>query len=348
MLVSTGQHRDLLHVALAAFDLAADHDLAIMRRAQGPADVVGELIPALTALFDIARPRAVIVQGDTATTLAGALAGAYARLPVVHVEAGLRSGHADPFPEEMHRRQVAQIATLHCAPTVGAAAALHREGIDPSTVHLTGNSGIDALRWIEARLDRDAALSAGLTARFAAIDWARPLIIVTAHRRENHGEPLAAIAAALVELAREAEIAIPVHPHPAVAGPLTAALGRTSGIHLLPPLDYPAFVWLLRRASLALTDSGGVQEEAPAVGTPVLVLRDATERSEGIASGNARLIGTRTAAIVAAARGLLADTPSLRRMAEPATPYGSGDAAGRIADAVLARFGRPALAVAAE
>ena len=342
-LVATGQHRELFHEALAGFGLAADADLAIMRSAQSPADVIGALVPALTALCDRMRPAAVIVQGDTATAFAGAQAAAYARRPLVHVEAGLRSGQAEPFPEEMHRRAIAQIADLHFAPTPGAAAALLREGIAASVIHMTGNTGIDALRHVEARLAGDAVLSAALAARFSAIDFRRPLIVATVHRRENHGARLESVLAALLELSGEAEIVVPVHPHPAVAGPVLAALGGRPGIHLLPPLGFPAFIWLLGRATLALTDSGGVQEEAPALGVPVLVLRDVTERPEGIDAGNARLVGTARHEILAAVRGLLGDSRAIGRMGEAALPYGSGDAAVRIAAILAATYPLPRL-----
>ena len=340
-LVSTGQHRDLLDGALAAFGLVPDHDLAVMRAGQDPADVIGQLVPALTLLFGSLAPRAVIVQGDTATTLAGALAARYARLPLVHVEAGLRSDHDEPFPEEMHRKLVAQLAALHFAPTAAAAAALAAEGVAPAAVHVTGNSGIDALRWMQDRLGADAALTAALGARFAAIDRRRPLILATVHRRENHGLRLTQVLAALAELADAAEIVLPVHPHPAVAGPVAALLAGVRGVHLLPPLDYPAFVWLLRRATLALTDSGGVQEEAPALGVPVLIMRDVTERREGIDSGNARLVGTSRTAIVDAVRSLLADSTAIGRMSEPAWPYGAGDTARRIVAIMDATFAQP-------
>ena len=346
LLVATGQHRELLGDALAAFGLAPDHDLDIMRAGQSPADVVGQLVPLLARLFGEMRPAAVIVQGDTASAFAGAQAAAYARVPLVHVEAGLRSGDAEPFPEEMHRRCIAQLADVHFAPTANARAALLGEGIAPGAIHVTGNTGIDALHLMQARLRHVPALAANLALRFAAIDRRRPLILVTAHRRENHGARLAAVLAAVATLAAEAEIVMPMHPSPAVRAPTLAALAGVAGVHLLPPLDYPAFVWLMGQATLALTDSGGVQEEAPAIGLPVLVLRDVTERQEGIASGNARLVGTDSGVIVAAARALLADGAALRRMGEAALPYGAGDASRRIGDALEAQFG--ATSVAAE
>ncbi|NJC08189.1 UDP-N-acetylglucosamine 2-epimerase (non-hydrolysing) [Polymorphobacter fuscus] len=338
-LVATGQHRQLFIEALAGFDLAPDLDLDIMRPRQSPADVVGALVPLLSAECARARPAAVIVQGDTASAFAGAVAAAYAGCPIAHVEAGLRSGQRDPFPEEMHRRAIAQLADLHFAPTPAAAQALAREGIAAAAIHVTGNTGIDALHETRRRLAGDADARDRLAMRFAAIDRRRPLVVATVHRRENHGRPLAAILDAITALAEIAEVVLPVHPSPDVAGPVQARLAGVTGVHLLPPLDYPAFVWLLGQATLALTDSGGVQEEAPALGVPVLVLRQATERPEGVASGNARLVGTDTAAIVTAVRALLADAGALGRMAEPALPYGAGDAAVRIAGLLAARFG---------
>ncbi len=339
LLVATGQHRELLDGALAAFGLAPDRDFGIMRSGQAPADVIGALVPVLARCFDEVQPAAVIVQGDTASAFAGAQAAAYARLPLAHVEAGLRSGDSEPFPEEMHRRLIGQLADLHFAPTAAARAALLAEGVTPGSVHVTGNTGIDALRLMQARLRGDPALAAALALRFGAVDRRRPLVLVTVHRRENHGGRLAGVLAAVAALAAEAEIVMPLHPSPAVRAPALAALGGVAGVHLLPPLDYAAFVWLMGQATLALTDSGGVQEEAPAIGLPVLVLRDVTERQEGVASGNARLVGTDGAAIVAAARALLADAGALRRMGEAALPYGVGDASRRIGDVLAARFG---------
>nr|WP_310522925.1 UDP-N-acetylglucosamine 2-epimerase (non-hydrolyzing) [Polymorphobacter sp.] len=334
--VATGQHRELFHEALAGFGLVADADLAVMRPGQAPAEVVGALVPAVAAVCDVVRPAAVIVQGDTATAFAGAQAAVYARRALLHVEAGLRSGQGEPFPEEMHRRAIGQMADVHFAPTVAARDALLREGVAAGAVHVTGNTGIDALRLVEARLARDAGEV--IARRFAAIDWQRPVILATVHRRENHGVRLDSVLRALAALAGEAEIVVPVHPHPSVVGPVRAVLGGMAGVHLLPPLEYPAFVWLLGRATLVLTDSGGVQEEAPALGVPVLVLRDVTERREGLDSGNARLVGTQAHEIVAAVRGLLGDARAMGRMGQAALPYGAGDAARRIVDVMERDF----------
>ena len=337
VLVATGQHPLLFHQTLADFGLVADIDLSMGGGEGGPAGLLARLLPALAGVIDRAGPVAVVVQGDTTSALAGALAGAYAAVPVVHVEAGLRTGRSDPFPEEMHRKLIGQVAALHMAPTVAAVRALAAEGVAAADVVMTGNSGIDALLWMVARLAREPGLMADLQARFAGIDFGRPVVLATVHRRENHGAPLDHVLRALEVLAGEAEIVMPVHPHPAVTGPVWARLGACAGVHLLPPLDYPAFVWLMGRATLALTDSGGVQEEAPALGLPVLVLRRSTERPEGVASGNARMVGTDCGAILAAVRALMGG--GLAAMAEPALPYGMGDAGVRMADAMLGRFG---------
>jgi UDP-N-acetylglucosamine 2-epimerase (non-hydrolysing) len=273
LLVATGQHRDLFGAALAGFGLMADHDLAVM--APRPEAVVGALLPALAELIRRLAPARVVVQGDTSSTLAGALAARYAGVPVAHVEAGLRSGGLHPHPEEMHRRLVAQMADLHFAPTPVAAAALAAEGVHDG-VSITGNSGIDALMLMQARLVADPALARAASAPFAGIPQHRPWVLATIHRRENQGRALARILSALAELASDAEVILPVHPSPAVAGPVRARLAGRPHVHLLPPLPYASFVALMLQSALVLTDSGGVQEEAPAIGLPCLVLRDET------------------------------------------------------------------------
>jgi len=332
VLVATGQHRELFAEALAGFGLLPDHDMGVM--AASPEVQVAALVPVLTDLVRQVKPQAVVVQGDTSSTLAGALAARYAGVGLAHVEAGLRTGTADPHPEEMHRKLVAQMADLHFAPTEAAAAALAAEGVQTG-VHVTGNTGIDALLLMAARLDQDARLANAVVAAFADVPIGRPWILATIHRRENRGRRLAAVLAALGQLAADAEILLPVHPSPVVSGPVRAMLGGRPSVHLLPPLPYASFVALMLRSRLVLTDSGGVQEEAPALGLPCLVLRDGTERPEGLASGNARLVGTDPAAIVAAARALLRDPALHARMAMPALPYGDGNAARVITDVLL-------------
>jgi UDP-N-acetylglucosamine 2-epimerase (non-hydrolysing) len=332
LLVATGQHREMFGEALAGFGLVADLDLGMA--AATPDALVGRLVPALADLIRQRQPAWVVVQGDTSSTLAGALAARYAGARLAHVEAGLRTGTDDPHPEEMHRKLVAQMAQLHFAPTPAAAAALAAEGVRDG-VHVTGNSGIDALLLMAARLRGDAGLADAAVALFGHVPTGRPWILATIHRRENRGRRLAAMLAALGELADEAEILLPVHPSPAVAGPVRAMLGGRAGVHLLPPLPFASFVALMLRSALVLTDSGGVQEEAPALGLPCLVLRRNTERPEGLASGNSRLVGTQRSAIVAAARAVLGDALSHARMSQPAMPYGDGSAAARISALLL-------------
>jgi UDP-N-acetylglucosamine 2-epimerase (non-hydrolysing) len=338
LLVATGQHRDLFGAALAGFGLVADHDLAVM--APRPEAVVGALLPALADLIRRTGPARVVVQGDTSSTLAGALAARYAGVPLAHVEAGLRSGGLHPHPEEMHRRLVAQMADLHFAPTAAAAAALAAEGVHDG-VSITGNSGIDALMLMQARLAADPVLARAAAQPFAAVPRQRPWLLATIHRRENQGRALARILSALAELAGDAEVILPVHPSPAVSGPVRARLAGHAHVHLLPPLPYASFVALMLQSAVVLTDSGGIQEEAPAIGLPCLVLRDETERPEGVACGNAALVGSNAAAIVAAARAVLADPVLRAAMAEPALPYGQGTAARAINDRLLAAAGTP-------
>jgi UDP-N-acetylglucosamine 2-epimerase (non-hydrolysing) len=254
----------------------------------------------------------------------------YVGVPLAHVEAGLPTGRDDPFPEEMHRCTIATLAHLHFAPTPAAAAALRAEGVAEAAIIITGNTGIDALLTMRARLAHDRRLQARAARPLAGTATSRPWVLATIHRRENHGARLEGVLSALAALSAEAQVIVPVHSHPAVAAPVQARLGHLPGVSLLPPLGYASFVWLMGRARLVLTDSGGVQEEAPALGLPCLVLRHATERPEGVASGHARLVGTDRARILAATRAALA-----RPAAAPALPYGNGRAAGLIMDRLL-------------
>ncbi len=338
---STGQQRDLARATLADFGLAPDVDLDLMLPGQQPAAFVAAALPLLGRLVARQAPKLVLVQGDTASTLAGGLAAAYARVPLGHVEAGLRSGAAEPFPEDMHRRVIAQLARLHFAPTPTAQAALVREGIAWGAISVTGNPVIDALRLAEARLATDDDLRAAVETALPAWRAGRPLVLVTAHRRENHAR-MAAIGAAVAALAtaHDIDVIVPVHPNPAAGAALCAPLRGVANVALVAPLGYFAFVTLLRRARLVLTDSGGVQEEAPAFGCPVLVLRDSTERPEGVDAGAARLVGTDPATIVAAAGELIENEAVHSRMATAILPYGDGRAAERIAAIVMAEIVR--------
>jgi UDP-N-acetylglucosamine 2-epimerase (non-hydrolysing) len=334
---ATGQHCELLAEALTLFGIEPDVDLKLMRPAQAADAFLAAAKPMLRQVFTMHRPQMVIVQGDTASALAGAQAGAASGIAVGHVEAGLRSGDlASPYPEEGYRRSIGRLATLHFAPTYTARDALLAEGVAGDRIYLTGNSGIDALHAALARLSADHRLAAQVEARFALLEPTRPIVLVTAHRRESFGAPLASIVAAVRRLAErgDVQILLPVHPNPSVRRTVEDGLVDVPGVHLTQPLDYLGFVYALRRARLVLTDSGGVQEEAPALGVPVLVMRDTTERPEGIASGNAKLVGTGADAIFEAAARLLDDDHAHAAMANARSPYGDGHAAERIAAAV--------------
>ena len=335
-LVVTGQHRGLIDGVLAQFDLRPDTDLDLMRADQAAGDLTARAMLAIGALLGSGRTEMAIVQGDTGSALAGALAAFQRRVPVAHVEAGLRTGDlASPFPEEGNRRLIGQVAALHFAPTAAARAALRREGVAAHAIEVTGNTGIDALLAVDARV-RGNTRAPGLP----DLPTDLPVVLVTTHRRENHGAPLLRICEAVERIARHEACAIvmPVHPNPAVAGVLRARLGGIAGVHLTEPLAYEAFVWLLRRAALVLTDSGGVQEEAPVLGTPVLVLRDTTERPEGVKAGVAMLVGTDPMAIAGAARAVLRDDEVAKWMGRPLRLYGKGDAAPRIAARIAAEL----------
>ncbi|MGI4879040.1 MAG: non-hydrolyzing UDP-N-acetylglucosamine 2-epimerase [Janthinobacterium lividum] len=338
---SSGQQRDLIRAALADFGLIPDIDLDLMLPAQSPQAFIAAALPLLGGVIGRVMPGMVLVQGDTATALAGAMAAAYARVPLGHIEAGLRSGAAEPFPEDMHRRVIAQLATHHFAPTATTQAALVREGVALGGIFVTGNPVIDALRLAEARLASNAALRARIASALPALRADRPLLLVTAHRRENHLR-MSDIAEAIAILAarHDVDIVVPLHPNPAAGAILAERLDGLPHVKMVPPLDYFSFVTLLRRARLVLTDSGGVQEEAPALGCPVLVLRDSTERPEGVMAGAARLVGTDPATIVAAASELIENGTAHKMMAKAILPYGDGYAADRIAAIVATELVR--------
>jgi UDP-N-acetylglucosamine 2-epimerase (non-hydrolysing) len=333
VLCVTGQHRQMLDQVLALFRLSPDHDLDIMRPGQDLTHVTVAVLQGLGAVIEAERPDWVIVQGDTTTAFAASLAAFYRRVKVAHVEAGLRTGNIySPWPEEMNRRLTGQIASLHFPPTEAAAANLAREGVPGSRVLVTGNTVIDALHAVCARLDEDAPLRQELDAMFSWRDRARRLILVTGHRRENFEGGLERVCRALATLARrgDVEIVYPVHLNPEVQRTARAVLADSPAVHLIPPLDYLPFVHLMREADLIVTDSGGIQEEAPGLGKPVLVTRDTTERPEAIAAGTARLVGTDEAGLVAAATELLDDPAAYEAMAKASNPFGDGRASGRI------------------
>jgi UDP-N-acetylglucosamine 2-epimerase (non-hydrolysing) len=318
--LATAQHRELLDRTLAFFGIVPDRDLDLMRSGQGLADLTACALAGIDRVLAEERPDAVVVQGDTATVLAAALAAFHRQIPLAHVEAGLRTGNlAAPFPEEGNRAMVARLARWHFAPTARAAANLQREGIDGRQVHVVGNTAIDALRWAEARID---------AAKWRPQAGAR-LLLATVHRRENLGAPLAEVCKALLELSGrdDIEILLPVHPNPSVRTTIESLLAGRRRIRLCEPLDYPDMVAAMRASAVILTDSGGVQEEAPALGRPVLVLRAHTERPEAVEAGAARVVGTRADGIVAAATSLLDDRDAYAAMAVVRHPFGSGGSA---------------------
>nr|WP_207160340.1 UDP-N-acetylglucosamine 2-epimerase (non-hydrolyzing) [Rhodospirillum rubrum] len=335
----SGQHRGLLTQGLSAFDLTIDHSLDLMTPDQRPSELVVRIIAGLTPIIEATAPAWLVVQGDTTTALAAALAGFHARTGVAHVEAGLRSGdRATPWPEEMNRRLIGQIAALHFAPTARARANLLAEGVAESAIEVTGNTVIDALHLALARI-KDTPRVIEAAAPILAAAGGRALVLVTIHRRESLGEALPELARALLGLAKVEDrlIVLPIHPNPRLA-PLIEALSGQPGLLLTPPLEYLPFVALLHRADLILTDSGGIQEEASALGKPVLVLRDKTERPELVEGGNGLVVGTRSAAILARAMPLLTDPAARAALAQAHGSFGDGQAAERIAATLESRM----------
>ncbi len=338
VVVATAQHREMLDQVLTLFDIVPDYDLDIMTEGQSLADITTRTLAGLWDILPRAAPDMVVVQGDAAPCFLGALSAFYRRIPVAHVEAGLRTDDKyQPFPEEMYRRMVTVLADLHFAPTAAARARLEREGVPGERITVTGNTVIDALLDVAGRQDvpvdpRVQRVLAGRGRR----------ILLTSHRRENWGEPQRRIFLAVRDLLdRFPDLAVvfPVHPNPVVLRPAQELLGSHPRAHLFPPFDYATHVCCERAATLILTDSGGIQEEAPALGRPVLVLRETTERPEGIHAGTARLVGTDRGRIVEAASRLLTDEAEYARMSRARNPYGDGRAAERILGALRHYFG---------
>jgi UDP-N-acetylglucosamine 2-epimerase (non-hydrolysing) len=331
----TAQHREMLDSVLETFALAPDRDLNLMRAGQSLASLTARILAAVEPALEAERPDLVVVQGDTTTTLAAALAAFYRRIPVAYVEAGLRTGDmAQPFPEEMNRVLATRLAQWHFAPTARAAETLLREGAPPDRVLVTGNTGIDAVLYV-----RDALCSGALAApEWRWLDPAKRLVLVTSHRRENFGPGFESVMRALARLASRPDVQIvyPVHRNPNVAGPARRMLSGVPNVVLLDPLPYAPFVDLMRRCRLILTDSGGIQEEAPSLGKPVLVLREKTERPEAVEAGTVRLVGTCEERIVSEASRLLDDEAECARMTRVHNPYGDGHACERIAEALRA------------
>ena len=340
----SAQHRQMLDQVLEMAGIVPDHDLDLMQPGQTLDSLTALLLTRLGAVMDAEQPERVIVQGDTATAMAGALAAYYRKIPVDHVEAGLRSGHIyHPWPEEVNRKIIGSIASLHFAPTAVAAGKLLAEQVPADRVHVTGNTVIDALQWVQARIAAKPWLAgdlADLERRFTG----RRIIGVTSHRRENFGEGMAKIAEAIRQIAERQDVAVifPVHLNPNVRAVMNQALGGLSNVALIEPLDYPHFVRLLTIAEIMLTDSGGVQEEAPALGKPVLVMRETTERPEGVSAGTAKLVGTDVTRIVTELFNLLDDKAAYEAMARAHNPFGDGQSAGRIVELIGNEIGHKA------
>ena len=337
----TAQHRQMLDQVLKLFDISPEHDLNIMKPGQDLFDITSNILVGLKTVLAAEKPDLVLVHGDTTTTLAASLAAYYAGVPVGHVEAGLRTGnkHA-PFPEEINRKLTGAISDWHFAPTDASRNNLLREGVDPSTIFVTGNTVIDALLATTRRLHEQPELTTAFDAQFKFLDPAKKLILVTGHRRENFGEGFQNICQALADIACSApdiEVLYPVHLNPNVRQPVAEILAarQLSNVHLIDPVDYLPFVYLMNRAHLIITDSGGVQEEAPSLGKPVLVMRDTTERPEAVAAGTVKLVGTTREAIVKECLNLLKNPADYQRMSQAHNPYGDGQATQRIVDTVL-------------
>ena len=335
----TAQHREMLDQVLSLFDIAPDIDLNVMKPGQDLTDITTNIILALRDVLKEGRYDRLLVHGDTTTTMAAAIAAFYAQVPIAHVEAGLRTGNLyAPWPEEANRMIVGRLADLHFAPTETSRQSLLAENVRSEEIVVTGNTVIDALQQIVAKLDSNSKLDAEMQGRFPFLVNDRRMILVTGHRRENFGDGFESICRALRDISEmgDAQIVYPVHLNPNVRGPVNRILGNTRDVHLLEPQEYLPFVWLMRRSHFIITDSGGVQEEAPSLGKPVLVMRNTTERPEAVEAGTVRLVGTDGKKIVSSALELLNEQEAYEKMARASNPYGDGKAAERIADALTA------------
>ena len=329
----TGQHRAMLDQVLGVFGVKPDIDLNLMQPGQTLISSTSRILAAIEPVFNEQKPDMTVVQGDTTSTFAGSLASFMSKVPIAHVEAGLRTFDLEqPFPEEAYRVLTGRIATLHFAATEGAARNLRNEDVAENSISVTGNTGIDAVLYVRDQL-REASLRG---ADWSHLNPKRKLIVVTAHRRENHGQGFSNICEALLELAarEDVELVYPVHPNPNVQEPVNRALGNHPNIHLCQPLDYVPFVDLMSRAHILITDSGGVQEEGPSLGKPILVLREKTERPEAVDAGTVILVGTAVRKIVQNATRLLDNPEITEAMTRIHNPYGDGLASARIADVI--------------
>lgn len=334
----TAQHREMLDQVLDLFAIKPAYDLNIMKPGQILHDVTANVLLGLRLVLEKEKPDLILVHGDTTTTMAASLSAYYAGVPVGHVEAGLRTGNKwAPFPEEMNRKITGCLADIHFAPTEAARANLIAEGVSPKKIHITGNTVIDALLEVVSRLQSDKKLQSEMASRFSFLNPDKRMILVTGHRRENFGEGFESICLALKKIAElhdDVEIVYPVHLNPNVQEPVNRILGSCPKIHLIAPQDYLPFIWLVDRSYLIITDSGGLQEEAPSLGKPVLVTRESTERPEAVEAGTVKLVGTNPNLIVSQTIDLLCDQESYDYMARAHNPYGSGNAASQIVNII--------------
>ncbi len=334
----TRQHSELLDAVLDLFGIRPAFDLALMRPDQGLGELTARALVGLDGVYETYKPATVVVQGDTTTALAASLAAFYRRIPVAHVEAGLRTADLmAPWPEELNRRLTGVMASIHFAPTERARRNLLGEGVGAELIHVTGNTAVDAIVGIVERLRSEPELRARLERKFGYLDPARRLILVTGHRRESFGEGFDRICSALAELARRPDVQIvyPVHLNPNVQRPVFSILGDKPNVHLIEPVDYLSFAYLMMRSHMIVSDSGGVQEEAPSLDKPVLVMREVTERQEAVEAGVVRLVGTDVKRIVSGAVRLLDDAADYASMARGTNPFGDGRAAERIAQVLV-------------
>lgn len=342
----TAQHREMLDQVLDLFEIVPDYDLDLMRPGQDLFDITSKVLLALRDLLRQERPDIVLVHGDTTTCFAAALAAFYEGIAIGHVEAGLRTGDLGaPFPEEANRSLAGRLTSLHFAPTKGAADNLIRENVSEETIHITGNTVIDALLMVRNKVSDYPAshwsdlLGENLYSRI--VDQGRRLILITGHRRENFGQGFIDLCSAIRELAErhpDWDLLYPVHLNPNVQKPVYELLAGLSNVHLIPPQDYAPFVWLMDRSDLILTDSGGIQEEGPSLGKPVLVMRDVTERPEAVDAGTVKLVGTNSEMIVSSVEQLIEDSVLYAKMSQAHNPYGDGNASSRIADVLLDKY----------
>jgi len=338
----TAQHRQMLDQVLDLFEIFPDYDLDIMRPGQNLYSITADILQGIAQTYEEFDPDCVLVHGDTSTTFAASLAAFYKRIPIGHVEAGLRTGNIySPWPEEANRKLTTVLARLHFAPTEESKANLLAEGVPEKQIIVTGNTVIDALLSVEAKIKNDLKINRNLAARFSFLREDAKLVLITGHRRENFGDGFERICAAIHVLANlfpEIDFVYPVHLNPNVRKPVQTFLSGISNVHLLDPLEYLPFVYLMMRSHLILTDSGGVQEEAPSLGKPVLVMRDTTERPEAVAAGTVKLVGTSMEKIVEGVSVLLSSKVAYNQMSFAHNPYGDGFACERIAHAIIQEF----------